>query len=79
MNVTYKKKVNNILMGDLKMINEYMHTSAKFLQLMCGFNANTNKNSNAIFLIKKKEVKFIGGKLNRHYLNHILEKEIIRQ
>lgn len=37
------------------MINEYMHTPAKFLQLMCGFNANTNKNSNVIFLIKKRK------------------------
>ena len=58
--MTYKKKVNNILMGDLKMINEYMHTSAKFLQLMCGFNAKTNKNSNVIFLIKKRKWSLLG-------------------
>jgi len=42
-------------MGDFKMINEYRHTPAKSLQLMCGFNANTNKNSNVIFLTKKRK------------------------
>ena len=47
------------------MINEYMHTPAKFLQLMCGFNANTNQNLTGVAILILDKIDFKSRRYKR--------------